>query len=69
MRNIHPIYHIKRLMIKKELEKNPEMEGENWERFLPTFKPKNVQRKVRKVKRKPKVKKIKRVLFGCFSFK
>lgn len=32
--NIHPIYHIKTLMIKRELAKDPAMANENWERWV-----------------------------------
>ncbi len=41
----HPIYHLKRYMIEKELRKDPTLQNEDWNRFLPQFTKKNVPRK------------------------
>lgn len=55
-KNVHPVYHIKELMIKRELEKDPALKNENWDRFLPQFKKQNVKRKkvAKKIETRPK---------------
>lgn len=54
MKNIHPVYSLKALMLKRELAKNPKLKNEDWERYLPKYNSKNISKRKEPKKKKEK---------------
>ena len=38
MKNVHPVYRLKQLLVRRELAKRDDMKGQDWSRFIPQYK-------------------------------
>ena len=45
MANIHPIFLVKELMVKRDLAKDPKFANEDWSRYLPNFKKRTLSKR------------------------
>ncbi|CAD2217960.1 ribosomal rRNA assembly protein [Angomonas deanei] len=59
MDNIHPIYNLKQMLIKRELSKREDMKHEDWSRFIPVYKKSLPNKEKRKAIAKVKKERLK----------
>ena len=62
MKNIHPVYGLKQLLIKRELSKREDLKNEDWSRFIPQYKKSNQNKEKQKQIKKIKKQKVKEYL-------
>lgn len=62
MKNIHPVYGLKQLLIKRELAKRDDLKHEDWSRFIPQYKKSNQNKEKQKQIKKIKKQKVKEYL-------
>ena len=62
MNNIHPVYGLKQLAIKRELGKREDLKNEDWSRFIPVYKKSNQTKEKQKAIKKNKKEKVREYL-------
>jgi ribosomal RNA assembly protein len=62
MKNVHPVYGLKQLLVKRELAKREDMKHEDWSRFIPQYKKSTINKEKQKALDKKKKQRLKETM-------